>query len=822
MDTENRVPAYARPGSNANFTSAIPVPSTPSVSKIPQSQFTKPLQTSPLSLRGMGNKVLGDLRPEITNMPPPYMMTAPGSVMRKTAGTTSGTNGHLNLTKSINAARKPSSADAGRKISTKSSSSGSDRKTALANPPSGVRTSVRPKSAGGTHRQAEDFVRPFASVRSSSAQSGETNGRILSVNVNDLSGPRGMQARIDQIVSQFEERLGALEKEKDQSSDVQKQLEFEKLSLQLTINKLNAEIEDEKRRSRNEIDDLARALNLKLEEQTRLSRNQEDDIIRQHKITNESLVEQYKIEKQNNDVQYQMELQRLKNEAETEKQSLLKKLDTKENEIRQEFMERQNTIQREIDNYKQSIEQDRITSIENVKRFQTTLESTEKKLYEVQLELQRERELTATLNRKITEQSASTLSIESSSRVLQLRIQELEIEIRNRDAKVEEMKNYLTNAINSEQAIKQKLQKEETLRRILHNEVQELKGNIRVFCRVRPVSTKESAVEIKYPDETSQGREIQLIGPGNESALGSALGTVTNKTYGFSFDKVFLPEVSNEDVFGEISQLVQSALDGYNVCVFCYGQTGSGKTYTMSSDDGMIARAVDQVFATASNLREQGWTYTIEGQFLEIYNENVIDLLADSDSFDKKKLEIRNDPKESRIIVPDLTQILLDSPERVSALLKQAQKNRSVAATKANERSSRSHSVFIVTLHGVNPATNERREGTLNLIDLAGSERFDHSQSTGDRFKEMVSINKSLSCLKDVIVALGKDVNHIPYRNSKLTYLLQYSLGGNSKTLMFVNISPAKEHLSETINSLKFAKQVNNTHIGTAKRKSVY
>jgi kinesin family protein C1 len=275
--------------------------------------------------------------------------------------------------------------------------------------------------------------------------------------------------------------------------------------------------------------------------------------------------------------------------------------------------------------------------------------------------------------------------------------------------------------------------------------------------------------------------------------------------------QVFTPGTENNVIFEEIAQLVQSALDGYNVCIFAYGQTGSGKTYTMSSPrDGMIPQAVHQIYSVAESLKEKGWHYTMEGSFLEIYNENINDLLGRPEEMDRKKHEIKHDTARGKTSVTDLTTVNLDSSATVAALLDRASGNRSVAATKANERSSRSHSVFILKLAGHNAATGERSEGVLNLIDLAGSERLAHSQSQGDRLKETQAINKSLSCLGDVIYALGsvKEGGHVPYRNSKLTYLLQYSLGGNSKTLMFVNVSPLKQHLSETLCSLRFATKV--------------
>jgi len=257
----------------------------------------------------------------------------------------------------------------------------------------------------------------------------------------------------------------------------------------------------------------------------------------------------------------------------------------------------------------------------------------------------------------------------------------------------------------------------------------------------------------------------------------SSLGNVTRKSHAFSFDRVFGPEAKNQEVFEEISQLVQSALDGFNVCIFCYGQTGSGKTHTMSSEDGMIPRATHQIYETATSLQDKGWTYTMEGSFVEVYNEEIHDLLGSAKDFDKKKHEVRHDDQKKQTTVTGLKTVILDSPNAVESILKQADSNRSVAATKSNERSSRSHSVFMLKLVGKNSSTGETSEGTLNLVDLAGSERLKSSGAEGDRMKETQNINKSLSCLGDVIGALGqnKEGGHIPYRNSKVCILSHIS-----------------------------------------------
>ncbi|KAJ6155196.1 hypothetical protein N7470_005762 [Penicillium chermesinum] len=416
-------------------------------------------------------------------------------------------------------------------------------------------------------------------------------------------------------------------------------------------------------------------------------------------------------------------------------------------------------------------------------------------------DLDRERKIVHDLRHNLDTSNSNSVTLESTIRALKARIEFLEGGREEQSQAFESCNQRMMDALAETEATKEKLRKEETLRRKLHNQVQELKGNIRVFCRVRPPLNNEPATMIapmQYPDDAEESKEINVQGPEEKTSLGA----VTRKNHTFSFDRVFGPSSQNAEVFDEISQLVQSALDGYNVCIFCYGQTGSGKTHTMSSGDGMIPRAVHQIYDTARGLEEKGWRYTMEGNFVEVYNENLNDLLGNPDELDKKKHEIRHDMQRGKTIITDINTVELESPEMVESILERAAANRSVAATKANERSSRSHSVFILKLKGENHITGERSEGTLNLVDLAGSERLSHSGATGERLKETQNINRSLSSLGD------------------LTYLLQFSLGGNSKTLMFVMVSPLQAHLSETLTSLKFATKVHNTHIGTAKRQA--
>ncbi|RSL81878.1 hypothetical protein CEP51_005546 [Fusarium floridanum] len=504
----------------------------------------------------------------------------------------------------------------------------------------------------------------------------------------------------------------------------------------------------------------------------------------------------------------------------------LKEHEARNNEQKIEGLTRQ--YQQELENERQrkdrEVQELRTRMGNEYQDMGMALQKRERELKEVnsqveslQGDLERERTLKNSLQTNIAELSAANTTLEAKINSLRSHVEFLESDSKAQSDSFANMEARLQDALRAAEEAQQKLIKEETERRVLFNKYQELKGNIRVMCRVRPPlgNGEGEQAQMSFPDDKTSA-EIVLAGPEEKSSLGN----VTRKNYPFEFDRVFIPGTQNQEIFGEISQLVQSALDGYNVCIFCYGQTGSGKTFTMSSADGMIPRATHMIYDTITKLKEKSWEYTMEGSFVEVYNEELNDLLTPNERSSEgrpKKLEIRHDESRKQTVIVNCKSVRLNSPSSVETMLAEAQNNRSVAATKANERSSRSHSVFILKLVGENSATGERCEGTLNLVDLAGSERLKHSQAEGDRMKETQNINKSLSCLGDVIEALGRGSGHVPYRNSKLTHLLQYSLGGNSKTLMFVMVSPLETHLKETLTSLRFATKVHNTHIGTAK-----
>jgi len=358
-------------------------------------------------------------------------------------------------------------------------------------------------------------------------------------------------------------------------------------------------------------------------------------------------------------------------------------------------------------------------------------------------------------------------------------------------------------------------------RRRLHNEILELKGNIRVFCRMRPFLKSELKSGELTSDHISfdEADETKIVVNDTNS---------NTPAVPFKFDLVFKQDATQALIFEELSQLVQSALDGYSVCVFAYGQTGSGKTYTMEGPDdyndesmGMIPRSVKQIFDTAEKMRTQGWSFEFKASMLEIYNETINDLLYEGKADKAPKHEIKLLKEGSKeVYVTNLIVKGVSEPRDVRALMDIAHKNRKSAATKCNERSSRSHFVCNIKIHSHNSRTNEDLYGSLDLVDLAGSERIKDSGATGATAKEAFKINGSLKVLGDVIEAIKKNQNHVPFRDSLLTKLLQNNLVGSSKTLMFVNISPRPEHANETVNSLRFATKANNTNIGTASQKT--
>ncbi|KAJ5917749.1 hypothetical protein N7454_010124 [Penicillium verhagenii] len=288
-------------------------------------------------------------------------------------------------------------------------------------------------------------------------------------------------------------------------------------------------------------------------------------------------------------------------------------------------------------------------------------------------------------------------------------------------------------------------------------------------------------------------------------------------TGSFTFDRVFPMGSAQADIFDfSIRPTVDDILNGYNGTVFAYGQTGAGKSYTMMGSDiddeegkGIIPRIVEQIFASIltspSNIE-----YTVRVSYMEIYMERIRDLLVPQND----NLPVHEE-KSRGVYVKGLLEVYVSSVQEVYEVMRRGGNSRAVAATNMNQESSRSHSIFVITVSQKNLETGSAKSGQLFLVDLAGSEKVGKTGASGQTLEEAKKINKSLSALGMVINALtdGKST-HIPYRDSKLTRILQESLGGNSRTTLIINCSPSSYNDAETVSTLRFgvrAKAIKNT-----------
>lgn len=315
---------------------------------------------------------------------------------------------------------------------------------------------------------------------------------------------------------------------------------------------------------------------------------------------------------------------------------------------------------------------------------------------------------------------------------------------------------------------------------------------IQVFCRVRPLNESEkkngSITVVKY-----QAKDTVVV---------------AGKPY--VYDNVFQPNETQENVYkGAARHIVQDVLNGYNGTIFAYGQTSSGKTHTMegvigdSEKQGIIPRIINDIFTHIYNMDDDNLEFHIKIAYFEIYNERIRDLL----DVTKTNLTIHED-KNRVPFVKNVTEMFVSSPDEVLSAIEDGKTNRQVAVTNMNEHSSRSHSVFQIQVEQENKATQKKLSGKLYLVDLAGSEKVSKTGAEGSVLEEAKNINKSLSALGNVISALAEGTkSHVPYRDSKLTRILQESLGGNSRTTIVICCSPASYNEAETKSTLLFGQR---------------
>ncbi|XP_015610457.1 kinesin-like protein Klp61F [Cephus cinctus] len=337
--------------------------------------------------------------------------------------------------------------------------------------------------------------------------------------------------------------------------------------------------------------------------------------------------------------------------------------------------------------------------------------------------------------------------------------------------------------------------------------------HIQVFVRVRPPNNAEKTGKSSTVVDVASSKEVFVRERPQDN--------ISKK---FTFDKVFGPSSQQLEVYNAVvNPLLEEVLAGYNCTVFAYGQTGTGKTFTMeglsndsnmdwrtNSDSGIIPRSLSHLFDELRLLDAQ--EYTVRVSFLELYNEELFDLLSPND--DASKIRLYEDAtRKGAVIIHGLEEVTVHNKAEVYKILEKGSEKRQTAATLMNAHSSRSHTVFSITVHiKENTVDGEEllKTGKLNLVDLAGSENVGRSGAVDRRAREAGSINQSLLTLGRVITSLVERAPHIPYRESKLTRLLQESLGGRTKTSIIATISPSSINLEETLSTLDYAYRAKN------------
>ena len=345
--------------------------------------------------------------------------------------------------------------------------------------------------------------------------------------------------------------------------------------------------------------------------------------------------------------------------------------------------------------------------------------------------------------------------------------------------------------------LSQKLNNEKFLRRKIHNRYMYLRGNLRVMCRVRPFLSSE---------KINKKSQMETLVINNDSI---SVFQENKQEKNFEYDYIFDTKSTQKDVYEEVTLLIQSMVQGNNICIIAYGQTCTGKTYTIqgpnSKNPGIVPRAAKELFLILNNFAKSDYFESIRLSLtiIEIYNEQIYNLLEES----TPNLNMYEDAS-GNLIIPDLSPISINSYEEASKLFKLAAKFRHTSSTEYNDRSSRSHCIFSFQLK-IKGKDGRVIRSTLHIIDLAGSERLSKSQNKDEKLKkESICINLSLHSLSTVLNSIALKANHIPYRDSKLTHFLKDSLNENYNILLLLLVSPNNKDLPETISTLQFGERI--------------
>ena len=334
-------------------------------------------------------------------------------------------------------------------------------------------------------------------------------------------------------------------------------------------------------------------------------------------------------------------------------------------------------------------------------------------------------------------------------------------------------------------------------------------SNVKVYCRIRPENEKEHSSGLGLCLEPNSANSLKIIVDNLNINTGLKDNYNDKSAQEFVYDKVFPSDTNQKTIFEIVAKpLISAAFEGINGTLFCYGQTSSGKTYTMEglpTDNnlmGVIPRMMQLIFDTI-NSGSPDIEFSVKCQYYQIYNEKIQDLIDTR----KTDLAIRED-RNKGIWVEDCTEQYVESEQEMFNFFQNGASNRAVAATKMNALSSRSHSLFAVIIYQRNIITESSKTGKIYFVDLAGSEKMSKAGIEGNTMlKEAQNINKSIMTLGMVINALTKGAKHIPYRDSKLTRVLQESLGGNSLTNLIINCSPSMINQSESLSTLRFGQR---------------
>lgn len=510
-------------------------------------------------------------------------------------------------------------------------------------------------------------------------------------------------------------------------------------------------------------------------------------------------------------------------------QSIVSKLQNELKESREQHTANKESLMSQVQSYHEQILQQSVTISKLKEEIATCISSNQYSLRNLEKEWEKEKQeiekknhiIFLELKNKLDEQQKIVIKTDMEREKALKDCEESKSKAAFAEDELNKMKSMITEAkslFRANDDLHKSLNLEIEKRKELHNKLEDLKGKIRVYVRIRPLNGNEMSKLCKEVLVKEDKRTCVMHLDGSNSEC-------SEKVKSWEFDKIFSGETNSQsNIFKDTKELVTSAVDGFNVCICCYGQTGSGKTFTMlgasgniplvdnvtelPEDSGIAPRAAIELFEVLDK-RSSSFDIYVTVNMFELYKDNLRDLIAVSQGVENCPLRIKlgEHTASGLVEVDGAQQIQVKNSVELLSVFQTSSEMRSTACTKMNMESSRSHLIMIIIAKLVNKRTGMTTHGKLTLVDLAGSERVSKSGVSGTELKEAQSINKSLSALGDVINALTSGSKHIPYRNHPLTMLMSDSIGGRSKTLMFICCSPADYNASESSNSLEFAKR---------------